>query len=226
MVLRYDDQRADLAGQAATLAGGALDAASCGAPLPGARLPRQLGDFYPTPEWLANALVAALPGSGGGGPCLDPGAGTGALGRAVARRWPSCPIVAVELEGVRLAALPPEWERVAGDFLKWEPGRTFPLVVCNPPFSAWIAWAERCLQLRAAGGLVLVLGFSNILASRRRAAWWRAHPPAQILQVSRRPCYRAEGGNDPRETIGIVWGPHDPGGPPPAFTWLDLEAGR
>lgn len=115
-------------------------------------------DFWPTPDWLARAILrqpGACPWNLG---CtiLDAGAGEGVLGeeaeRLAAERVCRPPqITALELHPGRAAELRrkhPSWEVVEADLFEWgpaqfaetdgrgrtvRPGRTWDLVLTNPP---------------------------------------------------------------------------------------------
>jgi predicted RNA methylase len=98
--------------------------------------PKLVG-YYPTPDALADALVAPLairPGER----VLEPSGGDGALARAVRRACPEAQIVCVDLLKPHVAQLREQgFEARAGDFLKLglaEFGQPFDVVVMNPPY--------------------------------------------------------------------------------------------
>lgn len=169
-------------------------------------------DYYPTPQWLIEAAVSRL------WRCyqtiLDAGSGDGRLAASVVdHRLPHpSQVTAVELHEERAAALPDDWEVVCASYPEWAKSvagkRSFDLIITNPPFSRWLEFVDASLPLLAHNGVLLALGFSNILGSRKRAVWWQKHRPSKILQSPRRPQYKPGSNNgDPRETIWVQWGP-------------------
>jgi predicted RNA methylase len=95
-------------------------------------------DFYPTPNGLADRVVALAeiePGMS----VLEPSAGKGALALAVRRACPRAHVVCVELLPAHQKALIDLGftVAVAGDFLREEPRApgVYDRVVMNPPFS-------------------------------------------------------------------------------------------
>jgi len=145
---------------------------------------------------------------------------------AVARRHPHpCQVTAVELNEERAADLPDDWEVICGNYLDWAAAaqgeRRFDLIISNPPFTRWMDFIRASLPLLEHRGILLALGFSNILGSQKRAAWWKENRPQQIWQSSRRPQFRPDSQNgDPRETIWVQWGPSQ--SKHTKFDWLDL----
>jgi predicted RNA methylase len=95
-------------------------------------------DFYPTPDALADRVVA-LADIREGMSVLEPSAGRGALALAVRRADPRTHVVCVEFLETNRAALVALGFTVAHqtDFLAVEPrpGGTYHRVVMNPPFS-------------------------------------------------------------------------------------------
>jgi len=156
---------------------------------------------------------------------LDPGAGDGRLAASALTHCKPhiCKVTAVELHEGRAEMLPSEWDVVCGGYLGWAEKmaghRTFDLIISNPPFSEWIEFVDASFPLLAPRGTLLVLGFSNILGSQKRAGWWRRHKPSSILQSPRRPQFIPDSSNgDPRESIWVQWGPGRP--KHTRFDWL------
>lgn len=89
---------------------------------------RKKFQFFPTPDPLARRLVE-LAGILPGERCLEPSAGTG----NIARHLPLADCV--ELDPKNRAVLEEQGFRVVGDdFMKFEPGDVYDVVVMNPPF--------------------------------------------------------------------------------------------
>jgi predicted RNA methylase len=120
--------------------------------------PKLVG-YYPTPDALADALVARLdirPGER----VLEPSGGEGALARAVRRACPEAEIVCVELLKPHVAALTQQgFTAIAGDFLKLgldDLGLPFDVIVMNPPYGGSsrpeIRHVLHALELLKAGG--------------------------------------------------------------------------
>ncbi len=117
--------------------------------------------YFPTPQELAEAIVAALPDR----PpltMLEPSAGEGALVRAALGRWPDLVVTAVELDPLNIALL-----RTCGvdateaNFLEHDFGdHRFDLVVMNPPFTAdgdkqaWVTHLRRAFDLLSEHGVL------------------------------------------------------------------------
>ena len=176
-------------------------------------------DFWPTPPWLARAILrapAAVPYNLGACSVLDAGAGLGVLADEAevltTERGLALPrITCVELHHDRCAALPERWERVEADFLEWGPaqleaGRRWDVVLTNPPKKngdrhVWIEWVTLCLALASRGGVVHALGHAGMLMTSERAAWWGAHKPQWYRPSPRRPSFSGDNGTD-----GRVWG--------------------
>lgn len=122
-------------------------------------------DFFPTPAWLADAMVQ-LAGIAPTHRVLEPSAGDGALVQAI---WSASPreIVAVELDPSRAVVL---WQRFMGvdgfavvrtDFLEWstlpENLAGFDRIVMNPPFSNLgdVKHVRRAWELLRPGGVLV-----------------------------------------------------------------------
>jgi hypothetical protein len=214
------------------------------------RSARKADDFYPTPDWLVQALLRYLEASDAKidgcadwlrlsfRTVLDAGAGKGSLasevGATAAARGEAVAINAVELNPQFCAELQekhPAWTVEQGDFFAWaeqarQDGRRWRFVVTNPPFGRWQEWVDACFGLPEEGGYLCVLGFVNVLGAQSRAAWWREHRPDHVLLSPRRPQYRDDADNgDPRDTCWIVWRVCSFDRPwlRTALDWLDTE---
>ena len=153
---------------------------------------RSVLDYYPTPEWCADAAVAAF----GSEWTLDPCAGDGQLLRAVRRANPSQAIwgiecqkhLAVQCDGVRVGD---------GTATSWY-GRN---VICNPPFGEALRWCDKAVAEADAALFLLRLG---MLAGVKRKAWWLQHPPTAVGVLSKRPSFTG-GTTDSADYAWVLW---------------------
>lgn len=137
-------------------------------------------DFFPTPDGLADRLVARL-GLRAGESLLEPSAGRGALALAARRACPSLHIVCVELLPANEKVLLDLGLTVChgGDFLSQEPrgfGTGFDAVVMNPPFGrrADIYHVTHALGfLRPGGRLAAIMSASVSFRDDRLASAFR-----------------------------------------------------
>ncbi|MDZ4346315.1 MAG: hypothetical protein U1E51_28205 [Candidatus Binatia bacterium] len=136
---------------------------------------RSPSDFYATPEEAFAPLLTILP-----------------MDKALLYWEPAC--------GDRRLI---EWIYAAGgladgrdlrtdgiDFLKDETPRSF--IITNPPFS--LAF-EFCQHAVAHAPEVMLLLRLNFLASKKRAAWFKANEPSALFVLSKRPDFTGGGGD-------------------------------
>ena len=203
-----------------------LDAASSGRPD---------DDYYPTPRWLVEAILAETQAHVCARSVLDLGAGTGGLANAVCRaavgHWKDAEmrVTAVEQDPVRCAVMRtehPEWTVCEGDVWGWAAAnRTrWDLVISNPPFSNFDRWIELAQCLRSPGGRTLVLGHAGHLGGQKRAPVWREHPPALVAVSTRRAAYR-NGETDHRDPVWFVWAGRGESAQGTRLVWLRTERG-
>lgn len=145
-------------------------------------------DFYATPAWCVHRLLekVKLPA----GRWLEPGAGDGAIIRAVTRSdvaW-----VAVEKRHDAPEDLFVDW--LHDDFLgdrtvAWAAELAdhggIRVALGNPPYKLAQQFADRCFMLAETTALLLRL---NFLGSEERAAWWEKHP-ADVYVLPNRPSF-------------------------------------
>jgi len=116
---------------------------------------REAHQYYPTPEELAQRMVA-LADIRPGNRCLEPSAGTGAIARLLPREATTC----VEIAALHQAAVTASGYRCErADFLEWAPPHEFNRIVMNPPFSQgrWKAHLLRAMTMLATGGRLVAL---------------------------------------------------------------------
>jgi hypothetical protein len=185
------------------------------------------GEHAVTPAWLVHAVLAHVPAVHGASRVLDPGAGTGAIGREV-ERWQrtagQAPVVtALDALEERRGAWPSHWTGIHADFFRWsqqaeQAGLRWDVIVTNPPFSRWTEWVTRCLALLAAGGDLVAIGPLAYLGGDARAEWWRAQPPARVLISPRRP--RGQGWGNTRDIMAAHWHRRPTASRAPELRWL------
>ena len=186
-------------------------------------------DFWPTPDWLARAMLRTCRWNLGGLRILDAGAGLGIIGaeaEKLAAERGCCPprITALELHperAAKLRKLHPSWEVVEEEFFAWGeaqlpeidkqghrvPGRSWDLVPTNPPQKngarhVWVEWVTLAFALaKPDGGQVQALGHDLLLTTPERAEWWKKNKPVWWRPSPRRPSFSGDGGTD-----GRVWG--------------------
>lgn len=113
--------------------------------------------YYPTPEHIARAAVAAAE-IGPDDECLEPSAGTGGIADYLPRERTDC----VEANSLFRAVLAAKGHNVNAqdDFLRWQPADVqFDRVVMNPPYSEgrWRAHIEHAARFVAPGGRMVAV---------------------------------------------------------------------
>lgn len=164
---------------------------------------RRDSDFYATPAWVTRALLRDIPDWT---PTLDPCCGEGAIIQVCRdeRGRAPCGIEVDPMRAAVAATTGPLAALTVASFLG--DGLTAPWndhhVIMNPPFGDAFAWVQKAGSEAASACVFLRLAF---LASQRRAAWWRAHPPRFIGVLSKRPSF-AHGKTDATDYAWIGWG--------------------
>jgi hypothetical protein len=169
---------------------------------------REDEDYYPTPSWTVRRLLEAWqpkPGS-----WLEPGAGGGAIIRAVdAATLVKHDWIGVEIREEERETLTPLCKVVQiGDFLhgddRYMPPFIVSTVIGNPPFrfAAEFIWKARMLCPIADIAFLLRLNFA---ASDERADFMRQTPP-DVYVLPNRPSFTGEGTDSP-EYAWFVWPP-------------------
>lgn len=152
---------------------------------------RQEDDFYITEAWCVNALLTKLwlPG----GRWLEPGAGDGAIVRAVQALRTDVTFTAVEK---RLTSQDASSDRLniawwIGDFLNDDhlsvalDGQQFDVAIGNPPYKFARQFIEQSLRFSKIVAFLLRLDF---LGSRKRVQFWREYP-ADVYVLPDRPSF-------------------------------------
>jgi hypothetical protein len=179
---------------------------------------RDVLDRFYTPDPVAVACVSVLPELR---PTLviEPSVGGGAYARAIRARWPDTLIHGVDLDpnapgkADTTFFVTGNWVELATDFARDKPD----LVAGNPPYKGALVHVQRSLAVAPVVGLLLRLGF---LASQGRRSFWRAHPPAYVHILSRRPSF-TDGGTDNSDYAFYVWDEREGPATSTRLHWLD-----
>lgn len=152
---------------------------------------RDVLDRYYTPQALADAIVAAIPLNAvhGDGYAVEPSVGGGAFVRAVHKLRRGLDVIGLDIdpnaEGLAVAD-----DRAVVDFADWRPWGNGPrLIIGNPPFRHAEAHIRHALSIVAPGGTVCFLLRLAMLEGQARRAFWREHPPTEVLVLSKRPSF-------------------------------------
>lgn len=148
------------------------------------------GDTYYTPDWaVMQCLDLVLPVVLGGKTprtILEPGAGDGAFVRRLLEQYPRAKITALDIDP-KAGPWPGCFEQYqCADFLQADYLAPCDLVVGNPPFTLAL---EFCLASLALSKNVVFLVRQGFLSSARRSAFFRAHPPAHVFILTKRPSF-------------------------------------
>ena len=157
-------------------------------------------DRYYTPDSVAMRLVAAVPDLGARVhplTILEPSCGGGAFMRALRLRWPDARISGVDVDPE--APMQDSAGVTITDFLTVR--EPVDLILGNPPFNAAEEHVRHALSLSRVGvGFLLRLAF---LESTKREPFWKAHRPAKVFVLSRRPSFT--GGGTDSAAYGFFW---------------------
>lgn len=145
---------------------------------------RQQDDFYVTQAWCVHALLAKLDLPGGR--WLEPGAGDGAIVRAVQQVRDDIVFTTVELRDVPIEQRPPCWWWT-GDFLavgiESQLNVNYAVAIGNPPYRFAREFIEQALRFSKIVCFLLRLDF---LGSRKRHEFWKRNP-ADVYVLPDRP---------------------------------------
>lgn len=148
-------------------------------------------DFFATPSWAVRRLLESW--SPPGGVWLEPGAGNGAIIRAVNEIRTDVRWIAVELRPEEKGALEATGaETICDDFLspsliKIAALEHAPVVLGNPPFYLAQEFIDRSRQLCPHAEIMLLLRL-NYVGSEDRAAFMRRCPP-DLRTLPNRPAF-------------------------------------
>lgn len=164
-------------------------------------------DFFQTPAWCVDRLLEAWHPPGGF--WLDPGAGEGAIMRAVDARRDDVTWVAVESRAQRLPVLSAITKYVEiADFLACRlPEQATPIaaVLANPPFNQAFDFVRRAREIAPEAQVCMLLRIA-FLATETRAAFMRENPP-DVYVLPNRPSFTPDGKTDSADYAWFCWRP-------------------
>lgn len=190
-------------------------------------LARHTGDFYETPAWAIELLLAELGVDAAfEGYVVDPGSGSGAIAHRIALTCPKSDVVGVEMneelvKTARACLLEPSppinlvFE--VADFLSWKAAGPVDLVVGNPPYGKRLTdegertddkaaekFITRALGITSKKGTVAMLLRASYLVPKSRRELRSL--PCDILYLESRPSFNGSG-CDSTDYAWFVWGP-------------------
>lgn len=160
-------------------------------------------DFYVTPAWTVDRLLDVW--TPPGGVWLEPGAGNGAIIRAVNARRTDVKWRAVEIRDEELPALVATGAAVyIHDFLgdNADPSEDIAVVIGNPPFSLAMEFILRAREVAPSAEICFLLR-TNFSGSEARAEFMRTNAP-DLLSLPNRPSF-VGGKTDSIEYSWFVW---------------------
>ena len=155
---------------------------------------RNISDLYETPPWVVDRFLDYFEQEGNdllpGGRWLEPGAGSGAIIRAVNNRRNDVRWSAVEILPELEKDLRPVCEDVyIGDFLGMSVdrfgGEQFKVALGNPPYSLAWDFVQRSMRLAEQTAVLLRLNFWE---SAERREFLAEYPPDTFV-LPQRPCF-------------------------------------
>jgi hypothetical protein len=155
------------------------------------KAPRREGDFYPTPQAVADRIVAATfvePGPVRVQRILEPSAGDGAFVHACRARFPQAMITAVEPTHVPDHDPDRVFRGTIEDYARATSGR-FDLIIGNPPYNLAAKHVRLCLNLLAPYGRLVFLLRLGFLASKGRRLLFQEHVPERVDVLPARPSF-------------------------------------
>lgn len=146
--------------------------------------------------------------------CLEPGCGEGVHCDSALIQFPMIEqSIAVDITDRNVAHT-----FYRSDFLSWETGEAFDLIVTNPPFSLAERFVRKSVSLLTPGGLGLYLCRYSFIATIKRQSLWSTVNLREVWIVVPRPSFQF-GGNDACEYAYFLF---DRGVPSkqPKLDWL------
>lgn len=168
---------------------------------------RVLYDAYQTPPELTDAIVRRMLSDGvvqkGVSSVLEPSAGLGAFVGSVRQH-----LVPKRLDAVDILVPDSLYRQGATlvletDFLGYNRDG-YELIIGNPPFSDAVEHIEHALSLLAPEGCLILLLRTAFVTTKRRKAFWAAHPCELEDRLVERPSFIG-GGTDSSDYSVFVW---------------------
>jgi hypothetical protein len=174
------------------------------------RLPqRRANDVYETDRHSAAVSVQLV--TGRPRRVLDPSAGGGVYGEIMRERFPEAIIDGVELRDMPRPAAYDGWaggtpfEEFAATYAE-AGGPPYDLIATNPPFGVLDRFVELAWSLLAPGGEVAFLCPLRYLEGQRRARRiWGRMVPREVVILTLRPSFQADGKTSPAAFCYVVW---------------------
>jgi hypothetical protein len=152
-------------------------------------------DEFITPEGLIRACVHVIAKLITPTRILEPGANTGQWGKVLREVFPYAFITGIEIMDIPK----PEWydDWIVGDFLTYNPGIDFDLVIGNPPYSCYLSgkrqtvalsFVKHSLELLSGGFLGFLLN-TNFRHPAKHVELFKQHRPIVIGDCVGRPSY-------------------------------------
>lgn len=193
-------------------------------------------DYYPTPLDLAVAALDELPINDTPNPhVLDPGAGDGVWGRALAQHTRGLLVEGIEIEQrkhpreyftwqtgsfisiprpkePKADASPRTWSNYRARLWASEQPvvaprkRQYGLVMGNPPYIDAEKFIRTSFTYLPLGGyLVLLLRLAFLAGQDRAKGLWQEYPPYKVLVCGKRPSFTGDGKTDATEYAVYYW---------------------
>ncbi len=161
-------------------------------------------DEYETPGYLCEQGVALIAGKPKR--VLDPGAGSGAWGRAARARWPKAWIEGVEIQAVENPGCYNLWWKGTDYLTGWPTQPAFDAIIANPPYNLLEPFIATSLRRLAPGGQLLFMARLAFLeGQKRRDTLWRETPPKKVFVCSKRPSFQSDGRTNATSFCLILW---------------------
>ncbi len=158
---------------------------------------REKDDFYPTPDWLIDAILPHVIRW----PCgkiLEPACGDGAIVKRIKHFYGDMDITSMDITRRNFPC-------IEQDFLTAEPDPNFDIIITNPPYSLAQEFVTAALKWRRHYTSKVVMLFRlNFVEGQKRSKWMKENLPDRILVTPRRPSFR-KGGNDNCAYAWWVW---------------------
>lgn len=170
---------------------------------------RAVADFYATPvEVISNFLEHHKLKDGS---VFEPIAGNGNFVTAIRKnfnmKWrDQNHITAMELreeETLNLKNCGAD-KVIIGDFLKFEPYKTYQTIIGNPPYSLAMEFIEKCFEISDEDTEIIMLLRTSFLESKKRHDFWQKHPVNGLYVLSQRPSFTGHG-TDATSYAFFVW---------------------
>lgn len=157
------------------------------------RQKRRLHDFYPTPAWATQELLARVPQISG--TILECCSGDGAIASVLSSQ---CQVVTNDIDVYRNSDLHFD----AADQKQWIDG-DYDWIITNPPFSSAPSIVPLAYS-RALVGIAFVLRLSYLEPCKDRIEWLLKHPVTQLI-VLPRISFTSDGKKDQVTCAWFLW---------------------